>query len=198
MPKIYKNMINELSSSVLRNALVYAIGGIMSHISNNTKQIALLGLMLAIMIVISTFEHLLPTIPGLPPVKLGLANIIVMFAAISIGKKEALVLTILKSLFIFLLRGTVASIMSICGGLISVFAIIILLNIFGKNISYVLLSIGGALAHNIGQLVAASLILSTIAFMYTTPLIVILGVITGGITGVLLGAVMPVFSKIFK
>lgn len=169
----------------------------MSNISKNTKRVALLGVMLALMIVASTLEHTIPTPPMLPPnIKLGLANIIVMYVVIMIGKKEAIILAILKSLFILLIRSAAPAFMSICGGLISIFTIIILLYMFNKNISYILLSVSGAIAHNIGQLFAASLLLSANFFIYL-PVMIIFGVIMGSVTGILLGVIMPVFTKIF-
>ena len=59
-------------------------------------------------------------LPGLlPGKKLGLANIVVMYALFFMGPKQALVLDLLKALFVFLVSGWTAGFLSLCGGLLS-------------------------------------------------------------------------------
>ena len=82
-----------------------------------TRRIALSGLLFALAMALSFIEGTL-VIPGLlPGMKLGLANIVVMYALFFMGPKQALVLDVLKALFVFLVSGFTAGFLSLCGGL---------------------------------------------------------------------------------
>ena len=84
-----------------------------------TRHIALSGLLFALAMALSFIEGTL-TIPGLMPgMKLGLANIVVMYALFFMGPKQALVLDVLKALFVFLVSGFTAGFLSLCGGLLA-------------------------------------------------------------------------------
>ena len=84
-----------------------------------TRHIALSGLLFALAMALSFIEGSL-VIPGLlPGMKLGLANIVVMYALFFMGVKQALVLDVLKALFVFLVSGFTAGFLSLCGGLLS-------------------------------------------------------------------------------
>ena len=88
-----------------------------------TRHIALSGLLFALAMALSFIEGTL-TIPGLMPgMKLGLANIVVMYALFFMGPKQALVLDVLKALFVFLVSGFTAGFLSLCGGLLSLLAV---------------------------------------------------------------------------
>ena len=165
----------------------------------STKTIAFLGLMLAMVLVLSMLEHMIPPIPLLPPnIKLGLSNIITMYCFFFVGRKYALFLAILKSVFVFLIRGAIAGALSLTGGVLSILVIAFLVFLFNSKISYTLVSIAGAIAHNLGQIIIASFILgSDLVFIYT-PVLLVSGVIMGSITGTLLKVVMPVFKNIIR
>ena len=90
-----------------------------------TRHIALSGLLFALAMALSFIEGSL-VIPGLlPGMKLGLANIVVMYALFFMGIKQALVLDVLKALFVFLVSGFTAGFLSLCGGLLSLLVVII-------------------------------------------------------------------------
>ena len=153
-----------------------------------------MALMLAVSIVLSVFESLLPPLPFAPPgIRLGLANVATMYVLFFVGKKKAILLIVLKSVFIILIRGPLAGALSMTGGLLSVLVIILLL-LVSKKSSYILLSSAGAIAHNFGQIAAASLILSTNLLVFYWPLIIIFGVVLGSITGKVLEVVIPYLS----
>lgn len=157
-----------------------------------TKWIAVMGLMLAIVSVLTYIEHSIPPIPFLPPnVKLGLSNIITMFCLYYLGRKEALLLAFLKSGFVFLTRGMMAGILSLSGGVLSVLVLIFLTTVFKDKISFILASVLSAIAHNVGQYAAISILMQTNIFAYYLPILIILGVVMGIITGILLKTVMP-------
>ena len=92
-----------------------------NHRRNDSKthSIALSGLLFALAMALSFVEGTL-VLPGLlPGMKLGLANIVVMYALFFMGPKQALVLDLLKALFVFLVSGWTAGFLSLCGGLLS-------------------------------------------------------------------------------
>lgn len=162
-----------------------------------TKKLTLLGLFLGLIFILSIFENTLPPLPLMPPgFKLGLSNIIIMYSLFFIGKKEAILLNILKSCFVFTTRGVTAGILSFCGGICSVLILILLITVFKEKISYLILSVFGAITHNLGQLAATYFILDNYYLIYYLPILIMAGLITGIITGIILKFVMPALKNI--
>ena len=160
-----------------------------------TKKIAFLGLMLAVAVMLTALEHMLPPLPLLPPnVKLGLANIVTMYCVFFVGKSSAVGLNVLKSFFVLLTRGPMAGLLSLSGGLLSIAVVILLHRLFKDKISYVMISVAGACAHNLGQYAVISLWLATPVMVYYLPVLVASGIVMGTVTGVLLRVLMPVIS----
>lgn len=158
-----------------------------------------MGLMLAVVMAFSFIEHMLPPLPLLPPnVKLGLSNIVTMYCLFFLGKSNAATLAVLKSGFVLLMRGPVAGLLSITGGLLSIMAIILLLFLFGTRLSYVMTSIFGAITHNVGQIIAVSLIMGTGMIFYYLPVLIVSGIIMGIVTGTMLKILLPVFNNTYK
>ena len=163
--------------------------------SKDIKNLTFMSLMLAVTVVLTTFENMLPPLPFAPPgIRLGLANVATMYALFFVGKKHAFMLIVLKSAFVILTRGLLAGALSVSGGILSI-TVIILLHAASKKTSYTLLSSAGAIAHNFGQITTASIILSTNILALYWPLIIIFGVIIGSITGKVLEIVIPYLSK---
>lgn len=168
-----------------------------------TKKIALSGIFLAIIATLSMVEQTIPPLPFLPPnVKLGLSNVITMYCVYFIGKPDAVILTVLKSFFVLLTRGVTAGFISLSGGLLSIFSIIIILMVTKKfpgfSVNIVTVSIVGAVMHNFGQLAAASVLLtSPLIFLYL-PALIVSGIIMGAVTGTILNVILPVFKRVFK
>lgn len=162
---------------------------------NKAKTVAYMGLMLTLVLTLSFFEHMLPPLPMLPPgMNLGLSNIVIMYCIFFWGGKWAFGVAILKSAFVVLMRGLVAGFLSLSGGLLSVAVIVILLALFKQRLSYLAAGVCGAVAHNIGQITAASLILSANVFYYT-PVLILSGIIMGSLTGLTLCVLMPVLRR---
>ena len=122
---------------------------------NKTHSIALSGLLFALAMALSFIEGTL-VIPGLlPGMKLGLANIVVMYALFFMGPKQALVLDVLKAFFVFLVSGWTAGFLSLCGGLLSLLVMWLLYYHCPLRPTWFILSVCGALAHNVGQLLGS-------------------------------------------
>ena len=157
-----------------------------------TRHIALSGLLFALAMALSFIEGTL-TIPGLlPGMKLGLANIVVMYALFFMGPRQALILDVLKALFVFLVSGFTAGFLSLCGGLLSLLVMYYLLPV---RPTWFILSVCGALAHNIGQLLGAGVIISSSLSLYYAPVMLVLGLVMGALTSVTLRAILPALGK---
>lgn len=171
----------------------------MSQNNRNQKirQITLMGLLFATALVLSFFESMLPVLPMLPPgVKLGLSNIVTMYALFVLGPSSGFTIALLKSLFVFLLRGPLTASLSLAGGVVSLGLMLLLSLLPGLKKRYLLLSIFGAIGHNIGQVVVYSFIGGTSKILYLIPLMVLTGTGMGVVTGIVLRAVMPYLSKL--
>ena len=163
--------------------------------SGDIRTMVFVSLMLGVAVVLTTLESMLPPLPFAPPgIRLGLANVATMYVLFFVGKKHALTLVVLKSMFVMLTRGMIAGALSAAGGILSI-AAIILLHFASKKTSYILLSSAGAIAFNFGQMAAASLFLSTNILILYWPLILIFGVLLGSITGKVLEIVIPYLSN---
>lgn len=163
---------------------------------SKSRRVALMGMLFALAIVLSFVESLITPMLGLmPAIKLGLSNIVVMYALLFLPRRYAVALAVLKALFAFLTRGATAGFLSLAGGMLSIVVLSLLLCLPGTLSGYVF-SACGALAHNLGQLAGAAVILSSGAALAYAPVLMIAGLIVGGITWGLLKALMPYFAHI--
>lgn len=161
-----------------------------------TKGLVLTGLIFGIALVLSIAEGLFPPIPfPVPGVKLGLSNIAVMYALFFLTKKQAYSIAILKALFVFSARGLIAGILSLSGGILSLSVMLLLLLIYKERVSYLIISVFGAVAHNIGQFFAISVIYKGIYLWAYIPVLILSGVAAGIVTATLLRVIIPAFKK---
>lgn len=162
-----------------------------------TKQIVLTGLFFAVALVLSIMENMLPPVPmPVPGVKFGLSNIAVMFALFFMAKGQAYTIAVLKALFVVMTRGAIAGLLSLCGGLLSLTVMVLLLLLFKDRISYLAISIAGAIAHNLGQFIAITLIYTGFYMVAYLPVLLISGVVAGFVTATLLRFILPAFKKL--
>ena len=145
-----------------------------------------LGVLFALSVALSALEGLFPLPLPIPGVRLGLSNIVVMYCIFTVGAGQGYALSVVKSGFVLITRGAVAAFISLCGGLLSVTVMLILCRGF-KDSRYTLSSVGGAIAHNMGQLACAWLLLgSGLALLPFIPLLAVSGVVVGILTAMLL------------
>ena len=169
-----------------------------NHDPKKTHEIALSGLLFALAMALSFIEGTL-VIPGLAPgMKLGLANIVVMYALFFMGARQALYLDLLKALFVFLVSGWTAGFLSLCGGLLSLLVMWVLYYKLPFRPTWFILSVCGALAHNIGQLLGAGLILFAPEFAEAKNVGIeaVLGLVMGALTSLTLRAVLPALGRL--
>lgn len=171
----------------------------MGRVNTNSRirQTAFMGLLFAAALVLSFVESMLPVLPMLPPgVKLGLSNIVTMYALFTLGTGPGFTMAILKSLFVFLMRGPMTAALSLAGGLFSVCCMLVIALLPGIRKNYLLLSIFGAIGHNVGQVVLYRYIGGTQKILYLIPPMVLTGAAMGIVTGIVLRAVMPYINKL--
>ncbi len=162
---------------------------------SKTHEIALSGLLFAL--AMALFVEGTLVIPGLMPgMKLGLANIVVMYALFFMGGKQALMLDLLKALFVFLVSGWTAGFLSLCGGLLSLAVMWLLYYHFPVRPTWFILSVCGALGHNVGQLLGAGVILSSAMSLYYAPVMLVFGLIMGSLTSITLRALLPALGRL--
>lgn len=165
--------------------------------SRKVKRLALMGLLFALAMALSFLESLLPALPMLPPgIRLGLSNIVTMYALFVLGPVSGYTIAVLKALFVLLTRGAVAAAMSAAGGVFSVTIMLLLSLLPGIKEQYLLLSLFGGAAHNIGQLVMARFIINNQYVWYYFPVLLAAGLLMGAITGMALRVVLPYLNRL--
>lgn len=145
----------------------------------SAKKISYISMLSALAIVFGYIESLFPAAP-IPGIKLGLSNIVILFAIYKTDKSSAFFIMLIKVLVTSLLfSGLNVFWYSFFGGLLSIIAMIS----FKKVFSVTGVSMIGGVFHNVGQLLVAAFIMQTKAVFVYLPALLISGVIVGFITG---------------
>ena len=146
-----------------------------------TKRLVLLAMLTAVAMILSYVESLLPSV-GIPGVKMGLANIAVIFALFRFGWKEAAALSLVRVVLVSLLFGSVGAMLSSLAGAVLSLAVMALLRRIDR-FSTVGISVAGGVAHNAGQILMAMLILQTKQLLGYLPVLAVSGIAGGVLTG---------------
>lgn len=147
------------------------------------NKVAYLGVFLALALICSYIESLIPFYFGIPGVKLGLTNIVVVLLLYLVGTKEALTVSLLRIVLAGFMFGNMFSILySLAGGLLS-FSAMWLLKKWGK-LGVLSVSVSGGIFHNIGQLMTAAVIVENYNIFYYLPVLLPAGMVTGFLIGV--------------
>lgn len=152
-----------------------------------TRRLTVMALLTAAAMILSYVESLLPS-PGIPGVKLGLANIAVIFALYRLGWREAGAISLVRVGMVSVLFGSVGALFySLAGAVLSlaVMALLRRLDVF----SPVGVSVAGGVSHNAGQILMAMLLLETERLIWYLPVLVLTG-LGGGILVGLCGAAL--------
>ena len=149
-----------------------------------TRNIALCSVLAALALGLSTLEGLFPLslIVPLPGVKLGLANIVTVFALYQLGAGAALAILLTRCLLGGLFAGNVSAMLfSLLGGVTAMLVMIALRRC--RRLSVYGVSVGGAAAHNIGQMAAACITLGSTMVLGYLPFLLAVSLVTGTLTG---------------
>ena len=142
-----------------------------------------MGVFLALALICSYVESLIPISFGIPGVKLGLTNIVVVLMLYCIGAKEALAVSVCRIVLAGFLFGNLFSILySLAGGLLS-FLIMWAVKRTGK-LGILPVSVCGGIFHNIGQLAVAAFVVENYNVFYYLPVLLLAGAATGLAIGV--------------
>ncbi|MBE6892764.1 MAG: Gx transporter family protein [Oscillospiraceae bacterium] len=160
-----------------------------------TKKVAMLGLTIALAMIMSYIEALVPLSFAVPGIKMGLANIVIIFVLYKIGTKEAILVSLIRVILVSLLFSNVmAMAYSIAGAVLSL-SVMWLLKKTDK-FSVIGVSIAGGIMHNVGQIIMAVILLGTEQIALYLPVLIITGTATGVVIGIVSGLVINRFKNI--
>ena len=147
-----------------------------------TKKLAVMAMTTAVAMVLSFVESQIPAFVAVPGVKMGLANIAVVFALYKLGWKEATAVSLVRVVLVSLLFGSIASLLySLAGAVLSLLGMGFLKKT--GRFTEVLVSVAGGILHNVGQIGMACLILETDVLRYYLPFLLVSGILAGIVVG---------------
>lgn len=157
--------------------------------SKKIRIIAEYGLLIALALVLSIVESFMPAFFAVPGMKLGLTNVVVVVALYYMKPKDAIFINIIRIVLVGMMFSNGASFLySICGGLLSGLAMILLYKT--KRFSMVTISVVGGIMHNVGQILCAMVLLYTSAIGWYLAILWVTGLLTGALIGLISGAVV--------
>lgn len=147
-----------------------------------TERMALDSLLAAIALLLFIVEAQIPPLTAIPGIKIGLANAVTLFTVYYCGKKDAAAVLFVRVVLGAVFAGNVSTfIYSFCGAALCLAVTCLLSRVFQKNIWT--LSVLGAAAHNTGQLLAASVMMQSVAVFWYLPYLLIAAVCSGAFVG---------------
>lgn len=162
-----------------------------------TKKLTLSALLVALAMIFSYIEVLIPFNFGIPGIKLGLANLVVVVALYLLGTRQAFIISIVRILLVSFTFGSLAALLySLAGGILSFAVMALCRRIRGLSIMGV--SVTGGVSHNIGQIIVAALVVENMNLFFYLPVLMIAGIITGLLIGLIAGMVIPAIKKAFR
>ncbi len=146
------------------------------------SRVAYFGVFTALALIFSYVESLIPINFGIPGVKLGLANLVIVIALYKMKLSEVCLLDIVRVLLSGFLFGNYFSILYSMAGCLLSLAVMALLKRTG-SFSVMGVSMAGGVAHNVGQLIVAAIVVETFSVIYYIPVLLIAGLVTGFLIG---------------
>ena len=160
-----------------------------------TKKVAMLGLTIALAMIMSYIEVLVPLSFAVPGIKMGLANIVIIFVLYKFGIKEAALVSLLRVILVSLLFSNVMAMWySLAGAVLSLSVMWVLKKI--DKFSVIGVSVAGGVMHNVGQIIMAIILLGTEQIAIYLPVLIITGTVTGIVIGIVSGLVINRFKNI--
>ena len=149
-----------------------------------TKKLTYMAMLTTISLIIFIVELRIPNLAPVPGMKLGLANIITVYAVYRLSAKETAMILTARILLGSMFGGNMSALIySMSGGLLCLLGMLILRRMIGKEHLW-LCSIFGAVFHNIGQTIAAVLVMQTLTVISYLPFLLVSGCIAGAFTGI--------------
>lgn len=170
------------------------------HIMTVNKQtspaskVALAAMMAALALIFSYIEAILPIQVGIPGIKLGIANLVILTSLYVLGFPYTLAINVIRILVAGLLfNGFFGAAYSLAGGLLSLF-VMVLLKKTGL-FSTIGISMAGGVAHNLGQLLVAALLVSNMKLFFYFPVLLFSGLISGVLIGIVTHLILTRLPK---
>ena len=148
-----------------------------------TRKLTTLSLLCAIALTIFMVEAQIPPLVPIPGIKLGLANIVTVFAVFAIGPREAAAVLFVRIFLGAVFAGNFSTIFySAAGGALAILVTIGLKYVLTPKQLWVA-GVLGAIAHSIGQMAMALLLTSTVSLILYLPVMIVVSILTGSFTG---------------
>lgn len=169
----------------------------MPSLTKGLNKTAYMGLLTALALILSYVENLISFQPGIPGIKIGLANLAVLICLYLFGWREAMILTIAKTVVSGLLFGNLFMITySLAGALVSALTMILLKKSGLFHVPAV--SAAGGVMHNMGQLLVALFVVETYSVVYYMPVLILSGLAAGIVIGMAAALVLPYIQNTLK
>lgn len=147
------------------------------------KKIAIIAIFISLALILSYVDSLIPIHVMIPGIKIGLANVIIIFSLYMLDSKAAIFISLIRVILSSVLFGSILTFAySMTGAILSI-AVMILLKNIGK-LATLTTSIMGAVTHNIGQILMALILMSTKEIIYYLPVLMISGILSGTLIGI--------------
>jgi len=161
----------------------------------DVKKITRLGLLTAVALIMFVIEMQIPNPVPIPGIKLGLANIVTVYAAFRFRGRDVFIMVLTRLLLGAMLSGTIVSFLfSLCGSLLCLAGMLPLSRAVSERYIW-LCSVAGAVLHNIGQMIAAVAVMQTFSVLVYLPPLLVSGCIAGAFTGICAQIVVNRVSK---
>ena len=164
--------------------------------NNRTYRICLSGMFIGLALVLGYLESLVPISLGIPGVKLGLSNLVTIVALYKLDVKNTVLITFVRVMLSSMLFGNMTVMLySMAGAALSVLVMVLMvrINVFSKTG----VSIAGGVAHNIGQLLVAWLVIGSGTIFYYMPMLLVAGTVAGACIGMLASLIIKKINFLF-
>ncbi|MDE7414821.1 MAG: Gx transporter family protein [Lachnospiraceae bacterium] len=159
-----------------------------------TKRVAYCAMLTALAMIFGYVEALIPFGFGIPGVKLGLPNIVIVLALYILPAYQAFAIQLMRIVLVSFLFGNLSMMLySFAGGMLSLLVMFLLKK--GNSFSITGVSIAGGVSHNMGQLVMAVMVVQNLKIAFYFPALMMAGLVTGCLIGILAYRIKPVLDK---
>ncbi|MBP5197882.1 MAG: Gx transporter family protein [Lachnospiraceae bacterium] len=154
-----------------------------------TSKFTKYGLLIALALIMSYIEAQIPVFFAIPGIKLGLTNVVVLFALYAMDFKSAFIINIFRIILVGFMFGNGVSILfSLAGGFLSLLVMVLLKKF--TDLKIITVSVAGGIAHNIGQIIVAMLMLQTNSIAWYLLVLWFTGIAAGVLVGIIGGEVV--------
>lgn len=161
---------------------------------NKTRRLTTDAMLSGMALLLFIIEAQIPPLTAIPGIKIGLANVVTLFTIYYCGKKDAAAVLLIRILLGAIFAGNLSTfIYSICGGVLCYICMCVASLLIKKPVWPV--SIFGAIAHNVGQLLAASVLMQTPSVFFYLPYLILAAILSGAFTGVIASLVLNRLQK---